>query len=211
LAELVWDDRAGMLSDANPRYPSPLVRLIFMKDVTCCLDLDGTVALRGFSAADLLKVGPVYLKNRDLREAAEEDLKRSQSVARAVVEQRFGDFGTLADIAEFNKYDFEPDGYVYLWGEAFRGRSNLLPEKRLRSSRLVLGGGVYAWSEISAIADGEERTRLRAGLSQTLIASILEDREEIVREATEIDKADLGRRNNDLAEMLFSDRMPTPG
>jgi hypothetical protein len=211
LAELVWEDRAGMLSDANPRYPSPLVRLIFMKDVASQLGLDGMAALRGFSVDDILKPGPVYSRTRDLCETAEGDLKQSASVAKAVVEQRFCDFGTLAEITEFDKMDFQPAGYAYLWGEVFRGRSNLLPEKRIRSSRLVLGGGVRAWSEISAIPDDEERARHRTQLSQTLTARIIEDREEIVREAAETDKVDLGRRNNELAELLFSDRMPRPG
>jgi hypothetical protein len=211
LAELIWGDAEAMLDDSNPRYPSPLLRLIFMKEVANNLCLDGNSALRGFVADDILTQGPFYRKSRDLCETAEADLKVVERVAKSAVEQSYVGFGTLKQLVEFKEKDFTREGDGFLWGEVFSGRAHMIPVKEMRSARLVLSGGIRAWSEILDIADAAERGRRRVELSNILLTGIRENREEITREATPQDTTDLDRRTAELADLLFSDRMPGTG
>lgn len=90
LAELVWTDTTGMLDDTNPRYPCPLVRLMFMATVADKINLKGSAALRGLQSADLLDHGPVVIKNRDARDSAKEDLYQLDKLATAVADAEVG-------------------------------------------------------------------------------------------------------------------------
>lgn len=211
LAELVWSEPAVMLDDTNLRYPSPLVRLMFMKEIANQLQLQGTDALRGFTAGDVLNHGPVMNKTRDLCDTAKDDLKKVEPAAKLVTAATYGSFGRLAVLGDFNKDDFLRDGDAYLWGEMLAGRSNVGSNKVLRSARLVLSGGVRAWKEIREIADPEERGKRRLKLKEDLLATIFQNREEITRAADRPETADLDRRNEDLADLLMSNEIPGLG
>jgi hypothetical protein len=211
LAELVWSEPAVMLDDTNSRYPSALVRLMFMREVANQLQLQGTDALRGFTAADVLNQGPVMYKTRDFCDTAKDDLKKVEQVAKLVAAATYGSFGSLAVLGDFKKEDFLSGGDAYLWGEMLAGRDNVGSIKALRSARLVLSGGVQAWKEIREVADSEERATRRLKLKEDLLATIFVNREEITRAADRPETADLDRRNQDLADLLMSNQIPGLG
>jgi hypothetical protein len=204
LTELVWGPAPSMLDDTSVRYPSPLVRLLLMKAVADKLGLDGTYALRGMTAGDFLNGGPVMSKRRDLCETANEDIARIDAVAATVLE-RIPNTGELKKLVRFSDADFKPPmGFVHLWSETLAGRKHMVPRKDLRSSRLVLGGGVQALATAAAASDAE-RTRVSELLRRNLTTEIVAHREEIRRSAPLPADIDLRTKSDRLAKLLFAD------
>jgi hypothetical protein len=211
LAELVWGEPADMLADSNPRYPCPLVRLMFMAAVADELGLDGRGALRGLTCADLLESGPVVVRQLDLREKARADLGRVAAVAVAAAGARHPTYGRLADLAAFKPVDFRRGGIADLWGDVFAGRADMAARKDLWSARLVLSGGIGAWSRAREIAEPETRDKKRRELQTNLVAKIVENREEITRAAAAPLEVELDRHNDRLAGLLLASDIPGQG
>jgi hypothetical protein len=209
LAELIWTDNAGMLDDTNPRYPCPLVRLMFMAAVADRLELKGSEALRGLQSADLLDHGPVLIRKRDVRDSVKEDLDQLDQVAIAVANAEVGASLRLSDLCEFDAAEFQvPDGTAHLWGEALAGRAAMVAEQSLRSSRLVLSGGVKAWAEICQVADTEKREQRRTSLKGLLPGKIVANREAITRAVAPLAEPDINSHNKQLAELLLGSDVP---
>lgn len=209
LAELIWTDTPGMLDDTNPRYPCPLVRLMFMATVADKVKLKGSAALRGLQSADLLDAGPVLIKKRDVRDSVKEDLEQLDKVATAVANAELGAGLKLSDLCEFDAADFQvPDGVAHLWGEVLAGRAGMVPDQSLKSSRLVLSGGVEAWAEICEVSDTAEREERRGSLKDLLPWQIVANREAITRAVEPMAEPDINTRNKQLAKLLLGDDVP---
>jgi hypothetical protein len=209
LAELIWTDNASMLDDSNPRYPCALVRLMFMATVADKLDLQGSAALRGLQSADLLDHGPVLIKKRDVRDSVREDLDLLDQVATAAADVEVAPSLKLSDLCEFVAADFQmPDGTAHLWGEVLAGRKAMVPEESLRSSRLVLSGGVEAWAEICQVSDSETRKKRRDSLKDLLPSQIVANREAITRAVVPLAEPEINSRNKQLATLLLGDDVP---
>jgi hypothetical protein len=204
LTEMVWATADRMLDDTSMRYPSPLVRLLLMRTMADKLGLNGTAALRGMAAEDFLGGGPVMWRHRDLREAAEQDIEKIDSVAGAVL-ANIPEVGELRRLVGFSEADFKPPGgFVHLWAETLAGRAKMLPQKQPRNARLVLGAGVQALATAAAAGDAE-RARVAALLKQNLPGNIVEHREEIVRSAPLPATIDVRAKSDRLAALLFAD------
>ena len=209
LAELVWSSPASMLDDTNPRYPCALVRLVLMACVADKLGLSGSSALRGLTREELLERGPVIVQDRDVRESVREDLNQVEAVANAIAAAHKPPGGELSKLCGFNAADFkEYEGVAYLWGEALAGRASMTAEKQLRSSRMVLSGGVRAWAEMCGMSGEDDRKLRRESLRTALPASIVANGEEIVRAAAPVPQPDLTGRNQRLADLLMRSDIP---
>ena len=209
LAELIWTETPGMLDDTNPRYPCPLVRLMFMATVADKLKLKGSAALRGLQSADLLDAGPVLIKKRDVRDSVKEDLEQLDRVATAVADAQLGAGLKLSDLCEFDSGDFQlPHGTAHLWGEVLAGRAGMVPDQSLKSSRLVLSGGIEAWAEICGVSDTAQREQRRGSLKDLLPGQIVANREAITRAVEPMAEPDINSRNKQLAKLLLGDDVP---
>ena len=85
LAELVWGADRAMLDDSYPRYPAPIIRLMFMAEVADRLHVDPAPALRGLAPSDFLAGPPVALRTYNARETVARDAERVRSVAAAAL------------------------------------------------------------------------------------------------------------------------------
>ena len=212
LAELIWTDAAGMLDGTNPRYPCPLIRLMFMAKVADELGLNGSVALRGLRPADLLEQGPVLIKKIDVRDAVKDDLLQVAAVATAAANAEVEAGLKLSTLCEFDPTEFQsPDGTAHLWGEALAGRVGMANDKSLRSSRLVVSGAVRAWAEICDCPDANERDNRRDSLREILPGKIVANREEITRASSALGKVDITKQNEQLAAALMGSEIPGLG
>jgi hypothetical protein len=201
LTELVWGPAAAMLDDSNSRYPSPLVRLLFMKAVADKLGLDGTSALRGMTQADFLDAG----QNASASGArALADIAQIGAVACKVTGDIPG-VGKLKDLLTFDPSDFgAPDGLVPLWAANLGQDKPMVQRNGQRDARLVLAGGVEAWATATAGNDAE-RKRVRERLKTVLPKGIIDNREEIVRAALEPTDVELADKSKRLAQLLLAD------
>ncbi|MCL4402838.1 MAG: hypothetical protein M1436_09285 [Acidobacteria bacterium] len=208
LNELVWGSDLAMLNDGVPRYPSPLVRLLFMTAAGEQLGIESAAGLRGLDPDKLLEGPPLNLRGHDPRETAGADRQSVASVAHALLQPlaALGD-RSLADLCAFEKEEFEePQGRVHLWSQALRDEVSLGVVRELRAARAVLGGAVKAWAAIADIENEEERATARKQLADHTITKILASREETTRAASAPAGEDLETHNRRLAELLM--RMP---
>jgi hypothetical protein len=204
LTEMVWGTADSMLNDTSVRYPSPLVRLLLMQAMADKLGLNGTAALRGTTAGDFLDGGPVMSGRRNLREAAEQDIKKINAVSGAAL-ANIPQVGELKTLVKFNDADFKaPAGFVHLWAETLAGRTKMLPQNHLRNARLVLGGGVQSFATAAATSEAE-RARVADLLKRNLPGEIVAHREEILRSAPLPATIDLRTKGDRLAALLFAD------
>lgn len=211
LTDLVWGPAASMLDDSSVRYPSPLVRLLLMKATADKLGLDGVGALRGMTEADFLGNGPVVAPGgRDLGAAAQADIAQIDVIANAVL-GAIPRVGELKTLMAFRADDFAaPKGFAHLWGKALVGDDEMVPQNELRHARLVLAGGVKAWAKAVEQDDGK-RACIRAKLKSDLPKCIVDNRENITREALAPPATDLAARNKKLAGLLLTDERALRG
>jgi hypothetical protein len=203
LSDLLWGEAASMLDDSNPRYPSALVRLQFMKEVANGMGLDGGQALRGMCSADFLDSGPVVVKSRDLRQSAREDLSTIEKIAQAALGPIPG-ARPITELVDFKQADFRPPrGLAHLWAQVLSGRALMTPQKQLRSARMVLAGAVEAWAGAPP-EDDAEQARVADLLKRNLADCIVENREEITRESSQPSPLDLEAKNDQLTRLLMS-------
>ena len=164
--------------------------------------------MRGLAKADLLDHGPVQWKGRDLTVQVREDLANVQKVAAAVATAQYGGHGTLRNLCGFDEADFAaPKGRVHLWKRVLSGEGDLQPQKEVRSSRLVLSGGVAAWAAAIDLTESV-RDQRRETLAKELPKRIVQERQEITRETRETAKVDLTSRNSKLGDLLLREDVP---
>jgi hypothetical protein len=203
LTELVWSDTETMLDDSNPRYPSPLLRLLFMQALADKLSLDGKFALRGMDSAELLQ-NPVVVGGRDLRQSTQDAQPLIGPVVEAVLDA-LPHVGKLPDLLGFQSENYlAPGGMAHLWSQMLVGSTHLEPRQQLASSRMVLSGGVEAWAKAVA-ADEKASDQVRQSLKTCLPTLIVDNREEITREAQPLQDVDLDRNNQRLVQLLLQD------
>jgi hypothetical protein len=185
LAELVWGSDIAMLDNSHPRYPAPLARLMLMAEVANQLKVDPLPALRGIEPDTLFGAPPPSIAGLpDRRAGVKIDADAIPKLVTALLERiKTGDKG-LESLAEFRAAEFKgPKADVPLWADALRGKNEMRVSQKLRAVRLVLAGGVAAWSRILEIADDRERQTQQERLKTELLATLVKSREEVTRAA----------------------------
>jgi hypothetical protein len=185
LAELVWGTDIAMLDGSDPRYPAPLARLMLMAEVATQLKVDHLPALRGIEPDTLLEGPPPAIAGwPDQRGTVKTDAAAIPKLVTALLERIKPGAKRLASLAEFKAAEFKgPKADVPLWADALRGRKDMRVSQKLRAVRVVLAGGVAAWSRIVEIADDGERQTQQKRLKTELLATLVKSREEVTRAA----------------------------
>jgi hypothetical protein len=184
LAELVWGDDRAMLNDANPRYPAPVVRLMFMSEIARKLNVDPAPALRGIVASELLS-GPAVGIGRpphNARETIADDLSALDTLTSALLEPVPGLGASLPALSGFEHAEFTGrTAAVEIWSQVLRGQGTTKVRQALRSARVVIAAAVKAWAAISELQDDADREVARCQLKERTLTTIAASREEETR------------------------------
>jgi hypothetical protein len=204
MAELELKGDTAMLTETSSgksAYPAPWVRLRFLSELAATLDAGHTVARCLSPGRDLPM--PADGEAGPLREQARLALKAVPSVVRAVVHDSTAHLGTLSTLCGWQSAYFKDGGLVDQWATALQGDTTaLLAEPALTTPRLVISGGLAAWSKVSAIEDDREAARARANLTENLLTIIPRCGEEGVRAAQREVQRDPQQFADDLTALL---------
>lgn len=181
LTELTWSTGAAMLDASDPRYPSPAIRLLLLKEILGRMSLDGASALRGFDPADAAATGSA---SPALTSLFRNDSACLADIADAITTEAIADGKTFAQLCAFRPADHQgARALVTLWKSTLLGAGDLLPQDTLRAARTVLAGGVAAWAEMSEISDSAQRDVAKNKITASLVPALQKSGEPVVRAA----------------------------
>lgn len=176
IAELETKDDLAMLRETSSEksaYPAPWVRLSFLAALAEQLDASDTIARDGLPADTLPNPPPQIEEGTALREQAQLALDAAPGIAAAIVHESVENMGTLQTLCGWQPSYFSPGGVVDQWATLLQGDpAGLLPERTLRTPRLIISGALAAWSQVSAIAEDLEAEKARTNLTENILSII---------------------------------------
>ena len=197
----VHDDKNRLKSLNN--YPSPVVRMMLLKTIVEQLQTGSPELLDELSQTTALPDQPILFLNKDLRSEAAADLTLVPPVVNATLRTPLCEMDTMAGLCSWQSNSFAAYGTVDYWRDGLLGRKAIIPEKSLRTPRLIASAGVAAWTEVMVIDNEAEREAQRNKLVEKLLKNITENREEGTRTA-EVSSIEATRNfGNQLADWLL--------
>ena len=207
IAELETKDDSAMLRETNSgrsAYPAPWVRLRFLAALSAALDPHDRVGAC-LTTRRALPTPPIPEADR-LREQVAAALAGTPTIVNAIVNNSISHLGTLKTLCGWQSIYFSRDGLVDQWAKNLQGDSSALhAEPALPTPRLIISGGLAAWSKVSALADDNEAERARANLTENLLTIIPECAEEGVRAAQIVKQSAPDQFAEGLADLLRQD------
>jgi hypothetical protein len=204
--EVGSDDR---LLRSHVAYPSPLVRFALMAGLLRELGVPPGEALRGLDP-EASRNGPALVQDdRDLRSLFVQDLDAAQPVAKALAETPVIGALSFADLGRWHTTDFAPHGTTSGWTTAFEGQDEPTPVETVESARLATSGAVWAWANLSALAE-QAREPSRTALRDRVVDTVARSREQSVRASTPPPGFAADQAGEHLCSLVLHDA-PDPG
>ena len=140
------------------------------------------------------------------RDQAAAALAGIPNIIQTVVNDSIAQLGTFKTLCGWQPVYFARNGVVDQWAENLQGDpSALRGEPALPTPRLVISGGLAAWSSVSALEDEKEAERARANLTENLLTIIPQCAEEGVRAAEIVKQSAPDHFAEGLADLLRQD------
>jgi hypothetical protein len=207
IAELEIKDDLAMLRETNSgrsAYPAPWVRLRLLTALVAALDANDRVAACLLTQRTLPT--PSAPQGGQLREQAAFALAAVPKIVHAIVHGSMANLGTLRSLCGWQSVNFSRGGSVDQWAQVLQGDPAALREEpALPTPRLIISGGLAAWSKVSAIKDDNEAERARANLIENLLTIIPRCAEEGVRAAQVVAQSAPQQFADNLAMLLRQD------
>jgi hypothetical protein len=208
------DDQA--MTRNKTLYPAPVTRLALMRHILKSLDLaDDTIerAVKGLLDRNGTPLSSLNFLSLETGGAAENgpaatikmDLKVAPFVAAALVEVSVGPAGGLKELCSWDKSEFEPYETVFTLAADLLKSGNPRPVRSLKGARLFASAAIAAWVAISAMPSADQRAEGRAKLTEKVLPTIRESRQEGTRAATkETSKSEFEALGAKLGDQLLN-------
>jgi len=208
LAELLLGDEKTMLAELDS-YPSAVVRLALMAQLPAATDQGGPLALDDVNTASLTAGSPLPAQSGggNLRVAARDHLALVPHLASAIDAYDCGGLGQFRILCKWQETYFGPGGEADKWRDRLLSGNPLSFQPGLDAPRLILGGGLAAWSMLGGLSDPTGRADAEKKLAERLIDAMVGSRQEGKRSAESApDPADLAKRSAAFAMELVAKR-----
>jgi hypothetical protein len=208
IAELIIGNDIAMLTDSD-NYPSAVVRLALMAQLSVATEPDGPLALKDVDSVGLTTGSPLPapVGRRDMRAVAHDHLALVRSLALAIDTFTCGGLGSLRTLCGWQEEYFTPGGEIDKWRDRLFGSAPLYLKPSLEAPRLILSGGLAAWSALGLISDLTKRADAEEKLAQKLVEAMVGSRQGGKRSAQIAPKAsDLADRSANFAQKLLAKR-----
>lgn len=185
IAELVMGNDAAMLKEWDT-YPQSAVRLALMAELPpTAPEADRALALADVDLKALTtKTTPVTGSGgKNLRAVAKDHLELLPALAQEIDKWDLGGLGCLCDVCHWQAAQFAAGGIVDQWHQDLLSSNPMALEPNLDAPRLILSGGLAAWTQVSLIANKDLRAEAEENLADRLVEAMVGSREEGKRAA----------------------------